>query len=99
MLVEEGFRIDAVDREQLDAAGVDELAKRADTTGILELVEPPLRGREHHHRTAGMAVTLVFHVAAELAREMLVIGDVHGLRPFPRGYRRPPHADQPDPSS
>jgi len=77
VLVEEGFRIDAVDREQLDAAGVDEFGQRAHPAGILELIEPPLRGREHHHRPAGMAVALVFHVAAELFREMLVIGNVH----------------------
>nr|WP_245259841.1 hypothetical protein [Mesorhizobium sp. LNJC380A00] len=82
MLVEERFRIDAVDREQLDAAGIDEFGQRSNPSGILELVEPPLRRREHHHRPAGMAVALVFHVAAEIAGEMLVIGDVHRVQAF-----------------
>nr|WP_245260030.1 hypothetical protein [Mesorhizobium sp. L103C565B0] len=77
MLVEERFRIHAVDREQLDAAGVDEFGQRSYPAGILELIEPPLRRREHHHRPAGMAVALVFHVAAEIAGETLVIRDVH----------------------
>ena len=57
--------------QQLDAAGVDEVGKRCDRAGILELEEPAARGREHHHWPAGMAVALVFHVAAEVAAKPL----------------------------
>ena len=70
-LLKKDSEIDAVDREQLDTAGIDEFGQRADTAGILELVEPPLRGREHHDRPAGMAVALVFHVAAEVRAKAL----------------------------
>ena len=74
---EEGFAVDAVERPDLDAAGVDEIGQCGDRAGILVLEEAAARGREHDHRPAGMAEALVFHVAAEMAAEALVIGDLH----------------------
>ena len=60
-----------------DLAGVDEFGQCSDRAGILVLVEAAARGREHDDRPAGMAEPLVFHVAAEMVAEALVIGDLH----------------------
>ena len=77
ILAEEGLVVDAVERPDLDAAGVDEVGKRGDRAGILVLEEAAARGREHDDRPAGMAVALVFHVAAEMVAAALVVGDLH----------------------
>ena len=45
--------------------------------GVLVLEEAAARGREHDDRPAGMAEALVFHVAAEMVAEVLVVGDLH----------------------
>ena len=74
---EEGLVVDAVERPDLDAARVDEIGQCGNRAGILILEEAAARGREHDDGPAGMAEPLVLHVAAEMAAEALVIGNLH----------------------
>ena len=69
--------VDAVERPDLDLAGIDEFGQRGNRAGVLLLIEAAARGWEHDDRPAGMAEALVFHVAAEMTAEALVISDLH----------------------